>query len=173
MKTGYLRKPFLLLLTFFIICCLQGSDATTVEPLTEQELVNRSAIILVGKVSSLRSEWNVDHTQIHTIVDISVDSLIKGSLPDTIIRLRFLGGTVGDTTLWIVGSPTFETGQEILVFLRPDLNSLDPVVGFNQGKMSLEVDPTTGQKMIRERQILFEEYLRDITSIVNDQKGGK
>jgi Na+-transporting methylmalonyl-CoA/oxaloacetate decarboxylase gamma subunit len=157
----------------FLLVLARSGIATVVEQISDQELVQKSASIITGTVTKVFSEWNSEKTQIHTIVELSVDSLIKGYVPDDIIQLRVLGGTVGDTTLWIVNSPVYELNDDVLLFLRPNLNSPFPVVGFNQGKMSLEVNPLTGQKIIRERQIPLNEFLGEIRDIMDNQRGGE
>ena len=156
--------------TFLLILFIANSFATIVIPMTDEDIVRNAAIILKGTVTNITSEWTSDHTQIQTHIDISVDSLLKGSLPDNNITLRFLGGTVGDTTLLIVDSPSFAPNQEVMLFLKANYISLFSIVGFNQGKLTIETDPNTGQKIIKEKQVLLDDFLSSTREIIDGQK---
>lgn len=146
------------------------SQATTVIPMTDAEMVRDAGIILSGTVIGVSSEWTADHGQIHTLITVSIDTFLKRSLPEKTIVLRMLGGAVGDTTLLIPDSPSFAAGQEVILLLRPNYSSLFPIVGFNQGKFTVDLDPATGQKIIEERQVPAADFISTIRQLINEQR---
>lgn len=146
--------------------------ATTVIPMSDDDMVRQASLILEGVVTRVESAWNADKTQIHTSIDIDVQKQIKGTLPDdqTTIHLRVLGGTVDDITMVLVGAPTFEVNEEMLLFLRPNYDvRLLPVVGFNQGKIHIDTDPNTGKKTLKGRESSLEDFEAELSKKVKEQ----
>lgn len=175
MRVKNLRRMVHRLFVTTLIVLLSGSNITAhrISQLTDKDLVAQSRLIVLGKVSGVMCEWNADHTQIYTNIDFELDSLIKGTLPSGTLSLRILGGTVGDTTLLITGSPTFIQGEEVLLFLAPNYLSPYPCVGMSQGKMTIEIDSTTGEKTVVGKNMVLNEYISQIKQIIRQQKGGK
>lgn len=138
----------------FLTLIADPALATTVIPKSDAALVRDAGLILEGRVSDVRSEWAAGGAQIHTLVTISVDRIVKntGAATPSSVTLRVLGGTVGDLTLAIIASPRYTPDEEVLLMLRPDWErTLHPVVGFNQGKFRIVTDAQTGRRMIQGR----------------------
>lgn len=165
----------------FVCACVAvivPAGATTVIPVTDDEMVRRAAHIVEGVVRSVESKWNADKSQIHTFINIDVIKQIKGEFDkDQVeIQLRVLGGTVGDITMVIVDAPSFEVNEKVVLFLRPNFEHwLFPVVGFNQGKLRIETDPKTAKEIIPERNRTKDDFIADIAAKVRQQspKSGK
>ncbi len=148
------------------------ASATTVIPMTDDDMIRHAAHIVEGVVKKIESKWNVDRTQIHTFIDIGVTNQIKGKLPKAQqeIHLRVLGGTVDDIAMVIVAAPSFDVKEEVLLFLRPNHDQwLFPIVGFNQGKLRIDTHPKTGKKMILERKITRDAYVAGLVKKVAQQ----
>ena len=146
--------------------------ATQVIPLTDQQLVARSQLIIEGRVTGVSSAWNAGQTQIHTTVEIAVQEVLKGSLVrgHQTVTLRMLGGTVGDMTMLIVDAPRFFQGDELLLMLHPDYQQvLLPVVGFNQGALRIKTDLATGTRMIPARKTTRNEFVKKVRGIIATQ----
>jgi hypothetical protein len=58
-----------------------------------------------------------------------------------VTQLEFLGGTIGGTTMEVVGMPTFHEGQRSVLFVSGEVKSASPLVGFWHGRMRVEKDP--------------------------------
>ncbi|RKY63297.1 MAG: hypothetical protein DRQ02_12800 [Candidatus Latescibacterota bacterium] len=120
----------------------QEGACTIGKQMTLSELVQKASLIVTGKVESIRSEWNDEHSMIFSYIVISPDSLLKGSASEGKITLRLLGGTVGKITTIVLGNPWFEEGEEVLLFLRPRTKKPSErffiVVGSAQGKFHIE-----------------------------------
>jgi hypothetical protein len=161
-----------LIMAIAMIFCFTVGNTTMVEQLSEQELVDDAEIICFGQVVDVKCEWNFEHTQIYTKINISIEDMIKGSINNESIELVVLGGTVGDTTLWIVDSPNYVKQQEVLMFLTKRYSPIYQVVGFNQGKMTIETDKSSGEKIIIERHQPLDEFIEIINTLDNNRKGG-
>jgi hypothetical protein len=101
------------------------------------ELTTGADQIVVGDVlSSSESAWDAEHRSIYSTVEIGVQESWKGSPPaNGRIKIRQLGGTVGQIEMTVLGMPRFTPGERALVFLRHT-----HVVGMSQGKRNIRWD---------------------------------
>jgi hypothetical protein len=117
------------------------AKATIVVPMTIEQMAAESACVTRGRVVSQQAAWDEAHRRIYTYTEIQVLERIhsKGSVPDTVV-VRTLGGEVGEIGMKVSGTPKFEVGEEVVVFLRHD--PVDEhqfqVVGMSQGKFAVE-----------------------------------
>lgn len=133
------------LLTLSLICTLLMAgvaSSTTVIPPTFETLVSSANTIFVGEVMDVRSEWisTRDGRAIITKVTFKVEDVWKGAA-GAVTQLEFLGGTVGEMTMEVVGMPTFREGQRSVLFVSSEAKSASPLVGFWHGRMRVEKDP--------------------------------
>ena len=133
------------LLPLSLICTLSMAGvarSTTVIPPTFESLVSSSATIFVGEVMDVRAEWMTtpQGRAIKTYVTFRVEDVWKGSV-GTVTQLEFLGGTIGGTTMEVVGMPTFREGQRAVLYVSAEARTASPLVGFWHGRMRVEKDP--------------------------------
>ena len=133
------------LLSLSLICTLLMAgvaSSTTVIPPTFETLVSSANTIFVGEVMDVRSEWisTRDGRAIITKVTFKVEDVWKGAA-GAVTQLEFLGGTVGETTMEVVGMPAFREGQRSVLFVSGDAKAVSPLVGFWHGRMRVERDP--------------------------------
>jgi len=134
------RPPFaaVLLTIGYLIAAGTASAHQQHAPVTLDELTRSALTIVEGEVDAVSSEWNSSHTQIHTTVRLYVTEYHKGGDTRDVIEVRFLGGTVLDETLAIVGQPQFTVGEKVFLFLRPNWQAADsPVVQMEHGKFTV------------------------------------
>lgn len=120
------------------------APATTVEPVTFEELVKSAQRIFVGEVVAVQS-FRADvgaHRRIRTRVTFSVDESLRG--PGAVVVLEFLGGTVGDLTQDVASMPRFAVGEPYVVFAHEGDRWVNPVVGFTQGLFHVSRDARDG-----------------------------
>jgi hypothetical protein len=132
------------LLSLSLICTflMAGvASSTTVIPPTFESLVSSASTIFVGEVMDIRADWmaSAQGRAIKTRVTFKVEDVWKGSL-GTVTQLEFLGGTIGETTMEVVGMPTFREGQRTVLFVSDEARSASPLVGFWHGRMRVERD---------------------------------
>lgn len=134
------------LLPLSLICTLLMAGvarSTTVIPPTFDSLVARANTIFVGEVMDVRSAWVATPRgrAITTYVTFRVEDVWKGSV-GVVTQLEFLGGTIGQTTMEVVGMPTFREGQRGVLFVSGEVRTASPLVGFWHGRMRVEKDPS-------------------------------
>lgn len=141
---------------------LSGNADSSLIELSHEELSKNSDTIVIGTVKEiLPSKWNsIDgkkpsenvtfspHNVIYTDITINVDKYIKNPLSSKEVRVRVEGGTVGNDTLKSDSEPSFEIGENVLLYLMKDDNpgtkDISPdhfiVTGCLQGKYRLTDD---------------------------------
>src|SRR6185436_12476627 len=122
-----------------LICTLLMAgvaNSTTVIPPTFESLVSSASTIFVGEAINVRSEWIAtrDGRAIITRVTFKVEDVWKGTA-GAVTELEFLGGTIGETTMEVVGMPQFREGQRSVLFVSDDAKAVSPLVGCYHGRM--------------------------------------
>jgi hypothetical protein len=130
-------------------CWLAPTLAVTVTPVDFDRLVAQAEFILTGKVLSTRCEWTGRGNErcIVTLVGFEVEAAHKGT-PPARLELRFLGGTVGGTTLEVHGVPRFTTGERAILFVERNGEQFCPLVGIHHGTLGIQRDAATGQEIL-------------------------
>ena len=146
-------KLFLSLVIFSVVLWCRVTHATTMKGLSMAKLVDKSSLIVEGRVSQISSMWNENRTMIVTHIDITLTSnaLIKGELADTLIKgelknkkitLKLLGGSVDGITTVVLGNPLFVLDEQVLLFLHPgrgkEFQGFSRIIGRAQGKYRVE-----------------------------------
>ena len=130
------RKRLSLLLPLcFILSASSWSYATTVLRLGLEDLVKRANVIVVGKVSGSRTYWSTDGKLILTDYTVDVDESIKGQAQRS-IAVTTIGGKIGDLELHVAGMPTFQKGENAVLFIEQS-GAYQTVVGLGQGKFTV------------------------------------
>jgi len=81
---------------------------------------------------------------IFTQIDLEVAEYVKGS-GGSVVQFVVAGGTVEGRRAWVPGMPSFQTGEDVLLFLRDGYQqAADPTVGVSQGVFRIATDPVTG-----------------------------
>ena len=122
--------------------------ATEIEYVSPRQMGDESALVVRGKVASVRSFWNDAHTKIFTETVIQVDETYKGQGAGE-VRVVQMGGVVDNMQMHVYGALSWHPGEEVLLCLdRLDVDRYR-VAGFSQGKFHIERDPATGEPFIR------------------------
>jgi len=85
-------------------------------PMSVEDLTRSSAASLVGSVSSVRAV-ETRSGAIFTLIEVSVDQVVHGTLPSKTVTLKELGGAVGDRREVWYGTPSFTAGERVFLFL--------------------------------------------------------
>ena len=128
-----IRLAQTLVLAASLVTTADGA-ASLVRSMDLAELTRSAEQIVVADVLLVESAWDDSHRTIHSTIDIAVAECWKGSPPgDGRMRIRQLGGTVGEIEMTVHGMPRFSVGERALLFLEHSR-----VVGMNQGKRQLQ-----------------------------------
>lgn len=142
-------KPFLIILCLALnIFCLPTASATSILPVSLEQLSTRAALIFYGRVISNESRKDEQSGRIATFTEFEVIDLIKGKTGAT-HTIKQIGGHLKDsgTIVHIYGVPEFLTGKEYVVFLpgKSRLGFSSPL-GLQQG--SFDVITAGGQQVV-------------------------
>jgi hypothetical protein len=108
------------ILCLFLCLFLAGSAtfATTVIPLSIEDLTQISSHVVEARALESWPQWNAAHTVIFTYTKFEVHRALKGEAPSTIV-VRQIGGTLGGTTQRVSGVRHWKAGEHAVLFLRP------------------------------------------------------
>jgi len=141
-------KSIIMFLLFLFLYGFFFTSSAQQEAVDLKELTTNSDAIITGKVTQQTSSWNEDKTKIYTLATVQVDEYIKGSNGGNTVTIKYLGGEVGEIGEIYSHMPRFENNEEVLVFLKKDMNTSDYKVSNGEsGKISLINDPRTGELM--------------------------
>jgi hypothetical protein len=123
------------------------AGATVLVPIEFRELVTSAAIIVHGRVADVHAEWVDGRRAVETFVTIDAAEYLKGS-EGSQITIKVPGGQVGRYRTIFVGAPTFERGDEVILFLKSDGSSLPFVIGLSQGVFHVVSDARSGRQRV-------------------------
>ena len=108
--------------------------ATSVIPISIEELSRRASMIVEARAVSSWSEWNADHSMIFTFTRFEVSRGFKGGAAREVV-VRQMGGQMGHTVQRVSGLHSWLPGDESMLFLRPSEagGGVMSVVGLMQG----------------------------------------
>jgi len=99
---------------------LAASVSATMVPQTTADLVAHATVVVTGTVESVNFTPPDGRMIITTEAKVRVNDTIVGSLAEEFVTVRALGGRSGGLALVVEDQPTFEEGEEVLLFLAPD-----------------------------------------------------
>lgn len=118
-----------------------ASASSTGEPVSIRWLADHAAQVIVCDVAAVQSHWTEGRKRIESQVTLDQLDYLKGGpdVPLDTITLTFPGGTVGDTTMRVGGTPDLGVGQRWLIFLQPEYRTY-PAAGMEQGIFRIRAD---------------------------------
>jgi hypothetical protein len=132
-------RPALVLPLLFL--CLTGRAlGTTFVTMNEEDLVRRSVAVVLGTVTRIESALDRANDGVNTYVHLRVTRVLLGDLEPGGLVLRERGGTVGERSEWIYGSPEYAVGEKVLVFLAAEPDGALRTTALAMGRYSVLVD---------------------------------
>ncbi len=126
----------LLILLFVSVCTVllaPDSSQALLRKVELPEMVSRAGTIVHGIVLSNESRMAEDGT-IYTFTTVSVVEELTGTSSGETVVIRNMGGTVGSKGLRVTDVPTFEPGEEVILFIEPEPRVEETeLVGWEQG----------------------------------------
>ncbi len=136
--------------------------------LTTDELARRADVVVVGKVTAMKSEWNSDKSRIFTRVTVSVDQFIKGDGGEHFVTVTTPGGEVDGVGELYSHSVRFVNDETVVLFAVKDRQGGLRVAGGDQGKFTVKDNEQTGRPMVSDVGTL-EEFVTHIRTVVKAQ----
>ena len=115
-----------------------------------EKLARGADVIVTGKVTERKSNWNENKTRIYTRATLRVDEYIKGDRNGDVVEVTYPGGEVGEVGEIYSHMPRFEENEEVLVFLKKDKQLKGfKVFDGEEGKISVVRDIKSNEKISR------------------------
>lgn len=130
-----------------LLCLSTPIDATTIAPLTFEQLVKASAAVVYGRVVDVQAQWTSDRRFIESVVSIEVLKGLKGAAGNT-VQFVVPGGQVGRYRNIIPGAPVFAAGDSAVVFLTAHGARLPVTTGLTQGVFRVQRDARSGEWLV-------------------------
>jgi hypothetical protein len=130
-----------------------------------RRLVPSAQVITIGKVLSLKGQWNQNHTRIETIVNLRPTEVLKGNLPEATLRFAVLGGTADNIRNFISDSPQFQEGETVLLLLHRNPDGTYGLTGYGDGKIGIRDESAEFQS----RNVQIQE-VRRLVQTLRDQR---
>ncbi len=113
--------------------------ATTVIPMSVEELTVASEHIVQARATQQWSEWAPNHNLILTFTRFQVINTLKGGVPATFV-VKQLGGVVDGQRTRVSGVRYFHTNEETVLFMHPAIakDSTYVITGLMQGNFHVE-----------------------------------
>ena len=140
-------RPYPLVAALALLLAPLSSSATTVIQPTFGELVASADYIVRAEVTSVTSAWRDNPSKpgeryIGSKIALAVREVIKGIPPQPLV-LDAVGGRVGDEELVVDGAPKLVAGDECILFVRGNGQTIFPVVGLMHGYFPVYRDAVT------------------------------
>jgi hypothetical protein len=117
---------------FVALLLVANTSATVLIPADFNEIVSGSQLIVHGRVVDVRAQMVGDRRTIESVVTVSVMDAIKGD-PGTTVYVRVPGGEIGRYRRFMIGAPSFRSGEEVVLFLSGRPPSIPMPFGLSQG----------------------------------------
>jgi len=132
-----------------VLLCSSALRASSVIPLTFDEIAERAHAIALVETVSVRPDWRThpQGTHIVTVVTFKLERGLKGQLAQQ-FEVEFLGGRIGSVGMEVDGMPQFTAGDHDVLFLSKNLRSVAPIVGLYQGRFRVTGDRAKGTDQV-------------------------
>ncbi len=122
----------LLLLAAFALARPPAASATVLVPGDLSGLARDAVVIVRGRVVAAEASWADTRHRVETIVTLEVEESFKGG-GQSQVSFAVPGGVMGRYRSVLIGAPTFQTGEEVVVFLGARPPALAYLLGLGQG----------------------------------------
>lgn len=116
-----------------LLLAAEGRGTTIVLP-TDSQLVDKSPVVLVGRVASTATEG--DGNALRTRTRVAVHDVLKGRVSSASIDVVSPGGERADWRTVVPGAPSWRDAEAVLLFLHPTPAGDYQVVDLFVGKFS-------------------------------------
>lgn len=143
--SGIMKKVYFFILPLIVSVFFVHSQLVT--PLTVEELVRKSDIIVHGIVVSKDCEQDAEG-RIFTKVQVKLLELLKGSSGSSTITVVHGGGVKNGRVAASNLQVELNTNEEVVLFLRRNERGDGVIIGMVQGKFSVYKGPDNSSKYV-------------------------
>ncbi|HVF88988.1 MAG TPA: hypothetical protein VNH22_02900, partial [Blastocatellia bacterium] len=138
-----------LALSFFLltVCVGSGLAMTVVIPSDEEMIIGARAIVR-ARVLATSGGLDEEKAEVYTYVTLQVEEVLKGRVVTSRVVLKQPGGEFGGRGAIVYGSPRFQPGESVLLYLDSWPDGSLRVHQMYLGKFSILKDPGTGLETV-------------------------
>ena len=130
------------------LCSERAARATTIIPMSDEDLAASSQAIVEGRCVEVQAAWNDAHTAIYTFVTFDVTRVHKGDLEPGRIVIKQLGGQTADAATVVWGAPYWQRNWAMLLYLDPDTDGALHVAHWSLGYFRILDNAQMGQAWV-------------------------
>jgi len=142
------KRLFFVFLFALVVLVITQGRATTIRPMSVEQMTRLASNIVEGRVLNSWSAWNPQHTIIYSYSRVQVVNALKGQ-SQAYLLVKQIGGSADGYTQHVAGVRQLQPGEDAVLFLYE--NRSEPgthvVVGLMQGHFQA-VHTKSGQVMV-------------------------
>ena len=131
-----------------LLAVVGTATATTVIMPADDDLIIASRAIIRGRVLAIGSRLDENSGRIFTYITVRVQEVFKGQITEQEVVLKEEGGQVGTAGSTIFGTPKFEVGERVFLYLDTWRDGSLRVHDMFLGKFSIIPDPRGGGSIV-------------------------
>ena len=135
------------MLSTLLMLSLQVAQATTMVPLSVEQITDISNIVVRGKVTEVWTEPDPETKTIWTYAQVEVQEVLKGNPQTHIVVIEQPGGEFGEKKTTVEGVARFSIGEEGYFFVEELASGRMVSTGMFQGKYNIIFDPYSRQEL--------------------------
>lgn len=129
-----MNRRSLVLSSLLLVALALPLSASQFAPVDFDVLARNAKVVVRATVGPVTSSWDDSREMIFSYANLNVDRYLAGKGPE-VLRIREVGGTVGNYTQEAVGFPALREGEQVVLFLTKWEGSDDwRIDGYNAGK---------------------------------------
>jgi hypothetical protein len=126
---------------------MNQSAATTMVPLTVEQMVDVSSTVIRGTVTEVWTEPDPTSKSVWTYAQVEVEKVLKGSTYTDVLVLEQPGGLWGTAETIVEGVARFSVGEEGYFFVEQLASGRSVTAGMFQGKYNIIFDPYSREEL--------------------------
>ena len=134
-------------MNMFILWMATSAEATTMVPLSVEQMVDLSSTVVRGKVTNVWTEPDTNTRSVWTYAQVEVEKVFKGETTTDILVLEQPGGVWGSSETIVEGVARFSVGEEGYFFVESLDSGRSVTAGMFQGKYNVIFDPYSRQEL--------------------------
>ena len=134
-------------MSMFILWMATSAEATTMVPLSMDQMVDLSSTVVRGKVTNVWTEPDSTTHTVWTYAQVEVEKVFKGDTTTDILVVEQPGGTWGTTDTLVESVARFSVGEEGYFFVEELASGRSVTAGMYQGKYNIIFDPYSRQEL--------------------------
>ena len=141
-------KLWLFLVGLLLLATGRGAAAVLIH-LTVEEMAEKSSAVFLGRCVAVKSALDPDEFGMVTHNVFEVQEYYKGDLGRRVV-ISEPGGEVGGRVTHYPGTPQFQPGEEVVLFVWTGPSGRHQVIGLTQGSFRAARAPQTGEILLKQ-----------------------